>query len=301
MMRDTLTKEQLFSLRAGVPGKDIYNEIKKSWDHLSKPIDGLGEFEDVICKIGAIQGKKDVSLSSRKAVIFCADNGIIEEGVSQTGKEVTLQVARMLGRGESTANTLGRSVRCDVIPVDIGIDDKDSNFTDGDAVRPEENRRESGIPGVRSLKVSSGTRNFLKEDAMTEEGVLRAIGTGIDIAKELKDGGTDIIITGEMGIGNTTTASALMCLLTGAEPSDIVGRGAGLDNEGLLRKVEVVKKAVSKFREPVTKDGNKPVEYAPKAHLAGGIFFEEDAPWRKELALSALSAVGGLDTKFRWS
>ena len=319
MMRDTLTKEQLFSLRAGVPDENIYNEIKRNWDHLSKPIDGFGEFEDVICRIGAILGKRDVFLKSRKAVIFCADNGIIEEGVSQAGKEVTLQVARMLGQGISSANTLGVSVGCDVIPVDIGIDDRECGCADGVDGLSLESSCPGGkdglsmegygfgeIPGVRPLRVRCGTENFLKQYAMTLEDALKAIGTGIDLAKELRDGGidnakmsgeggadiarkvidggTDIIITGEMGIGNTTTASALMCLLTGAGPSEIVGRGAGLDDEGLERKVRVVEKAVKRFWEDEdVSEGSFP-----------GIDKAEDNR-RKELALAALAKVGGLD------
>ncbi len=260
LLRDNLTKEQLFSLKAGTPDRDIYNKIKENWDHLSKPIDGLGDFEEVLCRIGAISGKSGISLDKKEAVIFCADNGIVDEGVSQTGKEVTLKVAKMLGRGESSANTLARGCGCSVTAVNIGIDSAES------------------IPGVRDLKVRRGTGDFLKEKAMTEGDVLKAIGIGIDLAKELKESGTNIILSGEMGIGNTTTATTLFCLLTRDEPYEVVGRGAGLSDEGLTRKLRVVEEAVLTCR-----DG----ELIKNALMKGAV--------QKDAAFDLMCSVGGLD------
>ncbi len=242
-MRETLTRDELFSISSKEPDLETYKKIKNNWDHLSKPIDGFGDFEGTIARIGAIQKNSEPSLSSRCAVIFCADNGIVSEGVSQTGKEVTFQVAVMLGQGTSSASTLGRQVSCDVLPVDIGIDSKDL------------------IPGVIDKKVRQGTGNFLLEKAMTMDETLIAIGTGMNLAKEMKDSGRNLILTGEMGIGNTTTASALFCLLTDSDPKDIVGRGAGLSDDGLKKKILVVEQALEKYKDSFPDDKERAFEY----------------------------------------
>ena len=231
MYREKLTLKELLALKPKVTDKTIYEDIQQNWDLLSKPIDGFGDFEKVICRIGAVQGKRIPLLDKQVAVIVCADNGVVSQGVSQVGCEVTLQVAQMLGKGISTANTLGIKTGVKVLPVDIGID------------------CEGEIPGVLDLKVRQGTRNFVLEPAMTEAEALMAIGAGIDLMKDLADEDTDIVLTGEMGIGNTTTAAALMAMLTGGDGSEYVGRGAGLGDEGLQRKLAVVTGAVSKYRK----------------------------------------------------
>ena len=207
----------------------IYDAVKKRWDAISKPIDGLGDFEEVICKIGLIQNTGRPSISKRALVVMCADNGIVEEGVSQCGSEVTYKVACALGKGTSTANIMAEDASVKVIPVDIGID------------------RDGEIPGVLNKKIRKGTRNFLKEPALTEEEALIAIDTGKNIVKTLKSDGVNIIATGEMGIGNTTTATALICLITGSDPVEVTGRGAGLSDENLEIKRSVVSKAVERY------------------------------------------------------
>lgn len=241
MYRDTLTLEELSRLKESAPDREIYNKIQDSWDAISKPIDGLGDFEKVICRIGAIQGKEVPRLDNKVAVIVCADNGVVSEGVTQTGQEVTLQVARMLGQGISTANTLAAKAGVKVVPVDVGI------------------ASEGEIPGVLDRKVAAGTRNFAAEPAMTPKEALMAIGTGIDLAKELKAQGADILIAGEMGIGNTTTASAMLALIIKGSAEAFVGRGAGLSDEGLKRKLAVVSRAVEDCRKD--KDVNSSFDY----------------------------------------
>ncbi len=224
-----LTKELLFKLKIQEPGEIYYNECKKVWDGLSKPLDGFGDFEGLICKIASIQGGYFPKVSNRAAVIFCADNGIVEEGISQCGRDVTFAVARALGRGISSANTLGNSVNADIIPVDIGIASEDD------------------IYGIKYAKINYGTRNFIKEPAMVKEEVCLAIETGINLAQELKAKGYDILAAGEMGIGNTTTSTAVLSAILGIDSDDITGRGAGIDDEGLRRKKNVIKEGISKY------------------------------------------------------
>ena len=224
-----ISKTDIFNIKVCAPSEHIYKTIKNNWDHISKPLDGLGNFEELICTIGAIRGTAKPSVKKRAAVIFCADNGITEEGISQSPKDITLAVARALGSGISSACTLARFAGVDVIPVDVGIDSDEKTG------------------GVRDMKVRKGTRNFLKEPAMTEEETLKAIKTGMDIVKELSDKGYDIISTGEMGIGNTTTSAAILSELLEIDSDMITGRGAGLDDAGLLRKKQVIKEASNKY------------------------------------------------------
>lgn len=224
-----LELETLLKIELQRPDEQVYRQIKSGWDSVSKPIDGLGDFEELICRIGAIQRKAKPELTRRAAVIFCADNGIVGEGVSQSGKEITLSVAKALGSGISSACTLGKYAKVDIIPVDIGIDSDEE------------------LPGVRAMKVSNGTRDFLKEPAMTAEEALLAIERGRHLARELGKSGYGIIATGEMGIGNTTTSAAVLSALIGTEGGDLAGRGAGLSDEGLNRKRQVIGEGISKY------------------------------------------------------
>lgn len=247
-----MTIDELLTLSITKPNSEVYKACKKNFDSIAKPIDGLGDFEDLICRLGAIYGVDKFTIDKRCAVIMCADNGIIEEGVSQCGKEVTLSVAKALSAGISSANTLGKSALVDIVPVDIGIDSDEI------------------IPGLYSYKISKGTNNFLKEKAMDRQSALDAIETGISLVKELTSKGYKLIITGEMGIGNTTTSAAVLSALLAENSDKITGRGAGLSDEGLSKKKEVIKKALSMY------DFQRITE-------------------PKEKALAVLESVGGLD------
>ncbi len=222
-----MTKDELLNLKIEIPDPLIRAEAKKKWDALAKPIDGLGSFEDMICKISGILGCADFDLSEKGLIIMCADNGIVAEGVSQTGKEVTYEVASLMGSHKSSVGIMLKDYPAHIMTVDIGMDSDDT---------PE---------GVICRKVAKGTKNFLHEPAMTEEEALKAIEAGIECVRDFKEKGISIIATGEMGIGNTTTSSALLSILTGIEASKCTGRGAGLSNEGLSRKIEVIEKALS--------------------------------------------------------
>lgn len=221
--------EELISIKIDAPDKSVYKTVKAEWDHISKPLDGLGDFEELICKIAAIRGTENPTIKKRAEIVFCADNGIIEEGVSQSTKEITKSVAMALGSGISSACTLARFANVDVIPVDVGIDSVDK------------------IDGVRNMKVRKGTRNFLLEPAMTYEETLKAIECGINLVKELSDQGYEIISTGEMGIGNTTTSAAVLSQVLRIDSDKVTGRGAGLDDIGFSRKKQVIKEAGEKY------------------------------------------------------
>ncbi len=222
-----MTKDELFSIRVGAPDDNVKNLAKKKWDAIAKPIDGLGMLEEIICRIAAVRGSTEFDLDKKALVIMCADNGIVREGVSQTGKEVTYEVASLMGKKLSSVGKMLGDYPAEIITVDIGIDSDDT---------PE---------GVINRKVRKGTADFLREPAMTSDDAIRAIEAGIDTVRECSEKGIYIIATGEMGIGNTTTSSALMSVLTGLEVKECTGRGAGLSDEGLCRKINVIEQALA--------------------------------------------------------
>lgn len=207
----------------------VRSRVKKHWDTLAKPLDGMGSFETITAQIGAILGTEQIDIRKKAVLIFCADNGIVEEGVSQTGQEVTAAVAKSMARKGSSVCKMAESIGAWTIPVDIGI------------------CSEEMIPGVLDRKVRSGTRNFSKEPAMTEEETVRAIVTGIELVRDCKKQGYQLLATGEMGIGNTTTSSAVTAALLQCEAEEVTGRGAGLTDQGLSRKQQVVRSALGKY------------------------------------------------------
>ena len=247
-----MTKDELFSLRSKAIDKKIYTVAKQKWDSISKPLDGLGDFENQIARILSINENLDIEKLKKALVIMCGDHGVVSEGVSQCGQEVTLSVARLLGENKSTASKMAAYAGCDVITVDVGI-----NYTEE-------------IAGVRNHKVKQGTNNFINDQAMAEEEAIKAIQVGINIAMECKQNDYTLIAAGEMGIGNTTSGTALLCGLTGIEVEKVIGRGAGLSDEGLVRKKAAIKEALNK-------------------HLLNS--YEAS----KEYTLNAISKVGGLE------
>ena len=209
--------------------RNTANRIRENWDQVAKPLESLGWFEDAVACIGAASGTADVDIAKRCVVMMCADNGIVKEGVSQSGQDVTYEVASWMGKGVSSVCRMAAVHGTDAIPVDIGINSADT---------PE---------GVLPRKVRKGTRNFLREPAMTYDECLQAVNTGIELAGSLKAEGYKIIATGEMGIGNTTTSSAMVSAMLGLPAAEVTGRGAGLDDRGLARKISVIDEAVNKY------------------------------------------------------
>ena len=202
------------------------DEAKARWDSLAKPLGSLGLLEDAIVQIAALTGSADVDLSRRVLLVFCADNGVVAQGVTQTDSSVTAAVARALAAGESTVCHMARVANCSVIPVDMGI----LNFP--------------GASGVLDRRVRNGTGDITRGPAMSRSECIRAIRTGMELVKKQKDVGVNILAAGEMGIGNTTTSSAVASVLLNRPPAELVGRGAGLSDDGLSRKRAAVERAI---------------------------------------------------------
>lgn len=220
------TREELAQLKIDAPDTKVREAVQKNWDSVAKPLDGMGRFEELIARIGAITGQTEPTIGKRAVIMMCADNGIVEEGVSQSGQEVTLAVAQSMARRRSSVGRMAEVAGADTIPVDIGI------------------KTTQNIAGVVKRKVRCGTRNFHKEPAMTEEETLRAIAVGIDMVSLCRKAEYQILATGEMGIGNTTTGSAVAAALLGCDASVVTGKGAGLSDAGLLHKRQVIQEAI---------------------------------------------------------
>lgn len=198
-------------------------EAKRHWDSIAHPLHSLGKLEDVLVAIAGMNGRPDVRLDKKALVVMCADNGIVEEGVTQSGQEVTAIVSENFLNEKATAAILCRECGADIFPVDIGV------------------ARDTAII---NRKIAYGTKNFVKEPAMTREETVRALEVGISMAQELKEKGYQILATGEMGIGNTTTSSAVASVLLGRNPIEMTGRGAGLSSEGLRRKIRTIETGI---------------------------------------------------------
>ena len=197
------------------------------WDSLCKPLRGMGMLEEMIVQLAGIYGTERIDSLNPVVVIMGADNGVVAEGVSQTGSEVTAQVLENMGDRISSVCIMSRVEGLEVIPVNIGM------FTDGKH------------PRIWNRPVRYGTGNIAKEPAMTREEADRAIVTGIEVVKELCGQGYRMIITGEMGIGNTTPSSAIASVLLSKDPAEVTGRGAGLSSQALEHKIEVIRQAIA--------------------------------------------------------
>ena len=197
------------------------------WDAVAHPLHSLGLLEDAIVKIAGAQGTDRVDLSKKAVVAMCADNGVVAEGVSQSGQDVTAVVTSHMGTGTSSVCRMAKVAGARVVPVDIGC-----------AVPVTEGC-------VLQRCVRRGTRNLAVEPAMTEAECLQAILTGVDVVSGLKAEGYTLLATGEMGIGNTTTSAALVSVLLDRDPEEVTGRGAGLSSEGLRRKVDAIRRGIA--------------------------------------------------------
>lgn len=226
-------------------------KAQEHWDSIAKPIDGLGLLEGYVtklCKIAANPAPPDIK--KRALLVLCGDHGVVAEGVTQCGSEVTKIVAAKLAEGRSTVNIMARCAGAEVYVIDAGIEG---------AVYPE---KELTPGAVVDRKVGKGCKNIAREAAMTVEQCRKALQTGQELVGELKEKGYTIIATGEMGIGNTTPTSALASLFLGEKPENVTGRGAGLNEEGLRKKREAVRLACERAAQ---KEPENPVELLAEA------------------------------------
>ena len=201
-----MTETELNALLAGItPANEAARAAAHAhWTSLAKPLGGLGRLETMLEDAAALTGSAELDLSRRVVVVLCADNGVVAQGVSQTGQEVTRAVAENLAMRRTSVCQMARTAHCDVLPVDMGM-----------AGEP--------VPGVRSCRIAAGTADFTQGPAMSRAEAVQAVGEGIALARELAEDGYRLIATGEMGIGNTTTSSAVAAVLLG-QPVELIDR-----------------------------------------------------------------------------
>lgn len=197
---------------------------RKRWDAIAKPLRSLGKLEDAVSQMAGIFGTDQYKIDQKALMILCADNGIVAENVTQTGQEVTAIVAENFLDTQSCAAIMCKQAGAKIRPIDIGM-----------AV---------DTPRVEKRKVMYGTHDFLKEPAMKRNQAIEAIEVGISLAREMKEQGYQVLAVGEMGIGNTTTSSAIASVLLDVPVENVTGRGAGLSSEGLQRKIQVIQEAI---------------------------------------------------------
>jgi len=222
--------EKIKSISARISGID-QSFVKKTQvrlDNLTKPQGSLGMLEDLAKQICGITAKDSPQLFNKVIFTIASDHGVTAEGVSAYPKEVTAQMVYNFLAGGAGINVLAKHIGAKVIVVDMGV------CVD---LKPD--------PRLVIRKIGLGTKNMAKGPAMTKEEAIKAVRAGIEIFQEEYKRGIDIAGTGDMGIGNTTAASAITACITGKSVEDVTGRGTGIDDKGLIKKINVIKKSIS--------------------------------------------------------
>ncbi len=226
VMRMSKLKEILSEIE---PGDQAAAEAcQKHLDHIAKPLGSLGELENILCMIARAQGSANISTGKKCVLVYCGDNGIVAQGVAQSDHTVTTSIARSLAANHSSVCVMASSCGAETFPIDVGMVDD--------------------VPEIMDRKVARGTHDFSEGPAMTREEAEKAIMTGVESAIEMSRKGFDIIATGEAGIGNTSSSSAVASVLLGLDPEVVTGRGSGLTDDGLKRKLDAISRGISDNR-----------------------------------------------------
>lgn len=221
-------------------------KIQERLDLLTKPRGSLGQLEHIAKQLGGIQRTSSPKILKKAVLLMAGDHGVVEEGVSAFPQEVTPQMAYNIMSGGAGINVLARQANAEVFLTDVGV-----------AFPLEGN--------IIHKRVANGTQNMTKGPAMTRQEALQALLVGADVADEKIHSGYNLFATGELGIGNTTPSSAIVALFTDSSIEEVVGRGTGIDDAGLIKKRRAIEKA-----------------------------FEVNQPDRAD-ALDVLTKVGGLE------
>lgn len=208
--------------------QEMCQKAREKWDEIGKPLRSLGRLEEMVIQLAGITRELEPKADKKAVLIFCADNGVVEEGVTQTSSDVTAIVSENFTKGIASINSFSKVCGAKTFPIDIGIC-KDM----------------FKVEGMLHKKVAYGTANMAKGPAMTREQCEEAILVGIDLVRELKGQGYNLFATGEMGIGNTSTSSAILSVLEGVPVEEVTGKGAGLTKAGIQHKIEVLKQAIA--------------------------------------------------------
>lgn len=198
-------------------------------NQLTKPGKSLGRLEELSIQLAGMQANPLPRVDRKAVIVMAADHGVVREGVSAFPSEVTPQMVLNFLHGGAAINVLARQAGAHVTIVDIGVA---SDF-------------DPALKGLLHRKVAHGTRNMAQGPAMTRAEAEKALAEGMDVLNQLADQGLDLVATGEMGIGNTTPSSAIVAVMTGLPVAQVTGRGTGVDDAGLARKIEIIEKAIA--------------------------------------------------------
>lgn len=219
-----LLKETISSIN---PSKDEAKKLaREKWDALVKPMGSLGTLEEATIKIAGMTGKVVNRIDKRAIVVMCSDNGVADEGVSSAPQIFTKVLTESMSKGVTGVATLGKYANADIVTVNVGV------------------IGEINDPRIINRKIADGTKNFVKEPAMTYDEAIKSIEIGIEIGDKLYGEGYDILGTGEVGIGNTTTAAAVLSVLADLDVDITCGKGAGLTDEQHANKKAVIRKGI---------------------------------------------------------
>jgi len=197
-------------------------------DTLTKPPGSLGRLEELSIQLAGMQADPLPSVERKAVIVMAGDHGVASEGVSAYPSEVTAQMVQNFLHGGAAINALARQAGARVTVVDVGVA---SEF--------------GPVPGLIQRKVMYGTRSLAQGPAMTRQEAEQALQVGVDVLNEESARGLDLVATGDMGIGNTTPSSAIAAVMTGLPVAQVVGRGTGIDDQGLQHKIKVIEQALA--------------------------------------------------------
>lgn len=250
-------------MKRDIEEREYYRSwAQQHWDSLGKPIDSLGVLEQHVTKLCMIERTTQPNINRRALAVLCADHGCVREGVTQTDSSVTRIVAENFARGLTTTSVLAQQFAVDLFAIDVGM------LAASSEPMPTFAPLRTDIVNDRCFQHGSG--DIAVEPAMSEEVGERALALGRRLVRELKAQGYDILLTGEMGIGNTTPTSALFSAYLGLPAEETVGRGAGLSDEGLERKRDCVRRALRRVGIEVSLGDDRSVDSA-QTLLAFGV------------------------------
>jgi nicotinate-nucleotide--dimethylbenzimidazole phosphoribosyltransferase len=209
--------------------EDVETRVRARLNSLTKPPGSLGRLEEIAIRFASIRGEEMPSAARKAVYVFCGDHGVTAEGVSAYPSEVTQQMMRNFVEGGAAINVLCRSFGAEAVIVDAGS-------------------KAAPLEGVLNRKIAAGTRNFVVEPAMTREQAEQSLAIGREMAEEAADR-YDIVGLGEMGIGNTTSAAAILSVFARRPARETAGRGAGVDDRGFARKLAAIERALE-FHNP---------------------------------------------------
>jgi len=225
---------------------------RKRQDSLTKPQGSLGNLEDIACWFAARQGKEVPDMLRPHICVFAGDHGVVDEGVSAFPSVVTAEMLKNFAAGGAAINVLAKECGASLSVVDVGVQSD-----------------VSAIEGIEHAKVSPGTGNITKQAAMTEWEYWQAVAVGEEQAEKAIADGANVLIAGDMGIGNTTASAALICELALFTPEEVVGRGTGVDDEAYQLKLKAVRHALQRAQHTPSKDAMRELGGLEIAAMAG--------------------------------